>query len=226
MTRNKTGFPFFIVLLSALLFNSIMLHGQSQPARAFEEKGVELVKKASEKLRSFGSVKIDFTYEMNNTNLDIRETMSGTLVSKGDKYHMKVGSNLFISDGTTMWSYLDDLDEVHISLVENSEGAITPTSILEEFDAQFRATFIRQEQTQGKTVDIIDLVPTTPQVFFKYRLAIDARNHLMVYAIAQDRQGGTYTYTINKLEQNPGVSDSMFIFPLSAYPGVEIIDLR
>lgn len=199
---------------------------QDQPPRAFEEKGSELLRKASEKLRAFSTVKIEFSYIMENPNQDIREEMTGTLVSKGDKYNMSVGGNVFISDGTTVWAYMEDLDEVHINLVENSDGALTPTSILEEFDSQYKATFIRQEQQQGQLVDIIDLVPNAPQVFFKYRVALDARTNNMVSATAHDRHGGTYTYTINKFETNTPVADSQFSFSESAYPDVEVIDLR
>lgn len=215
-----------IVLWTMSLTNAQAAPHQDQPPRAFEEKGTGLLKKASEKLRSFNTVKIAFSYVMENPNQDIREEMSGTLVSKGEKYHMSVGSNVFISDGTTVWAYMEDLDEVHVNLVENSDGALTPTSILEEFDTQFKATFIRQEQQQGKLVDIIDLVPHAPQVFFKYRVALNARDNTMVHATAYDRHGGSYTYTINKFETNTPVADTLFTFSESEYPDVDVIDLR
>lgn len=222
---NKTKLlSVFITLLA--IFPAVVISGQSQPSRAFEEKGQEILHQASEKLRSFNTVRIEFSYVMENSNQHIHEVMEGILVSKGEKYHMQVGENVFISDGTTVWAYMEDLDEVHINLVENTDGSMTPTAILEEFDTQFKATFIRQEQHNGKFVDIIDLAPNTPQVFFKYRLAIDARERLMVYAIAYDRHGGTYTYNINRFETNRPVSDNLFTFSVTDFPGVEVIDLR
>ena len=224
MNRKKSH----IVYLTMIIFSICPLFAtaQLQAPRVYEEKGQMLVERASEKLKSFQTVQLSFVYVMENPNQGMLETMEGTLISKGEKYHMQVGDNLFVSDGTTLWAYLDDLDEVHISLVEDTEGAITPTSILEEFGTQYKATFIRQETHKGQLVDMIDLVPNTPQAFFKYRLALDASDSMMVYAIAYDRHGGTYTYTISTIEVNKPVADTVFSFSESAFPGVDVIDLR
>jgi outer membrane lipoprotein carrier protein len=226
MTFKTTYKTLLFLCMVTLHAASLFANQQSQPSRAYEEKGAQLMKNASEKLKSLSSLKIDFTYVMENSTIDIHEKMEGSLVSKGDKYRMHVGDNLFISDGETVWSYMEDIDEVHINHVENTEGALTPTSLLEEFDTQFRSTFIRQEQHLGRLVDIIDLIPHNAQVFFKYRVAIDSNTNMMAYAIAYDRHGGTYTYTVNRYENNLPIPDSNFSFSPSTYPGVEIIDLR
>ncbi len=225
--KFKTTYKTLIFLCMTIMHAaSLFANHQSQPSRVYEEKGAQLMKSASEKLKSLSSLKIDFTYVMENSTMDIHEKMEGSLVSRGDKYRMHVGDNLFISDGETVWSYMEDIDEVHINLVENTEGALTPTSLLEEFDTQFRSTFIRQEHHGGRLVDIIDLIPHNAQVFFKYRIAIDPGTNMMSYAIAYDRHGGTYTYTINRVEINIPIPDSNFSFSAANYPGVEIIDLR
>lgn len=192
----------------------------------YEIKGTELVNKASEKIRSYSALKIEFTYEMLNNEMDIDESMSGILFSAGDKYHMEVGGNLFISDGESIWNYIDDMEEVQISNAEDVEGEMNPTSILDDFEEHFRATFIRQDAHNGKRVDIIDLVPNTPQSFFKYRLALDARTNMVVYSAAYDRHGGTFTYFIDKIEENPQIPAGLFSFDESKYPGVFVNDLR
>lgn len=197
-----------------------------QQTRVYEERGAQLLKTASEKLKALKSVKITFTYEMANERQDIEEIMEGVLFSQGNKYNMKVGDNQFISDGTNVWSYMEEIGEVQVNLVENTDGALTPTSILEEFDQQYKSTFIRQESHLGRQVDIVDLVPNQPQTFFKYRLALDARTNMMVYAIAYDRHGGTYTYSIKSLESNISIPPATFSFIPGNFPGIEVIDLR
>jgi outer membrane lipoprotein carrier protein len=225
--KFKTTYNILIFLCMTIFHAAyVIADQQSQPSRIYEEKGDQLMKSASEKLRSFTSLKIVFTYVMENSNMDIDEKMEGILYSKGDKYRMQVGSNLFISDGETIWSYMEDIDEVHINLVENTELALTPTSLLEEFDTQYRSTFIRQEQHSGRLVDIIDLIPNNSQVFFKYRIAIDSGTKMMAYAIAYDRHGGTYTYTIDSYETNPSIPNATFSFSPANFPGIEVIDLR
>lgn len=213
----------FAGILSVLFLVSAM--AQSEQDRAAESKGTALMKQAGEKLRSYRSMKVQFTYELGQAE-QVVESMKGELVSQDDKYHMEVDGNLFISDGINTWSYLEEMDEVYVNLLEHNEGGLTPTSILNNFESQFRAKHIRQETYQGKRVEIIDLVPKTPQAFYKFRVALDASTNLLVYTTAYDREGGSYTYRIDRFEANPTVAGGIFSFNTSAFPDVEVIDLR
>ncbi len=215
-------------LLIALFFVGIQLAAtQDSPETAYEQKATELLQKAAAKIKAYDSMEIDFSYVMENTEMDITERMSGKIFSKGDKYRMILGENVFISDGTTAWNYIDDLYEIQINHIENTEGGLTPTALIEDFETEYRGKFIKQENHEGKSVDIIDLVPQTPQSFFKYRLALDANDHSIVYTIAYDRHGGTYTYNIENLKPNTSIPDSRFVFNRSDFPeNAEVIDLR
>ncbi len=224
MTNTLKVITITILSLGAASFAAVA--PQNNAPRVYEEKGKELMKQAREKLKSYNTLKVDFSYVMENANQDIYEKMEGILYSQGESYRMQVGDNLFISDGVNVWAYMEEIDEVHITLAEDTDGALTPTSLLEEFESQFRATFIRQEQHAGKLVDIIDLIPNDPHTFFKYRIAIDARTKMPAYATAYDRHGGTYTYSINKYEPNISIPSGTFAFSPENHPGIEIIDLR
>jgi outer membrane lipoprotein carrier protein len=214
------------ISLTFLLLFSVSLFAQSQEDRAAEAKGEQLLKEASQHIKSFRALKIQFTYEMENSGQNVKETMKGELLSQGDRYNMSLSGNLFISDGTNTWSYLEEMNEVYVNLLENTEGGLTPTSILNEFETQFKAKHIRQETHKGKRVEVIDLVPTTPQAFYKYRVALDAASKMLVYTIAYDREGGTYTYNMDRVETNPTIPAGQFTFTASRFPGVEVIDLR
>jgi len=215
-----------ISIIFLLVFFVSSLTAQSQQDRLAEQKGQQLLKEASQHIKSFGTLKIHFTYEMENASQNVKEVMKGEVISQGDRYRMNLDGNLFVSDGKNTWSYIEEMNEVYINLLENSEGGLTPTSILNEFETQFRAKHIKQETHNGKRVEIIDLVPTTPQAFYKYRVAIDATSKMLVNTIAYDREGGIYTYTLDRVETNPTVSANQFTFNAASFPGIEIIDLR
>lgn len=216
-----------IIMMALAVLGLQMVGAQTTQETAYEQKANELLSKASALIKAYTSMEIEFSYVMENQEMDITERMSGTIYSKGDKYRMILGDNVFISDGETAWNYIDDLYEIHINSVENTEGGITPTALIEDFENEYRGKFIKQENHKGQTVDIIDLVPITPQSFFKYRLALDANDHSIVYTIAYDRHGGTYTYNIDTLKPNAGISDSRFVFNRSDFPeAVDVIDLR
>lgn len=200
---------------------------QQTPATPYEIKATELLRKASNKIKEFQTMEARFTYLMENEYMDISESMNGRLWAQGDKYHMVIGNNVFISDGETVWNYIDELLEIHISYVENTEGGLTPTSLIENFEDEYRGKFIRQENHEGQMVDIIDLVPVTPQSFFKYRLALNARDQMLVYNIAYDRHGGTYTFSIDELKVNHPIQAQKFVFNAEDFPAdVDVIDLR
>ncbi len=215
------------IMMALVVMGLQMAVAQTNHETAYEQKANELLSKASGVIKAYTSMEIEFSYVMENTQMDITERMSGKIYSKGDKYRMILGDNIFISDGKTVWNYIDDLYEIHINSIENTEGGLTPTALIEDFENEYRGKFIRQENHKGRMVDIIDLVPITPQSFFKYRLALDARDHSIVYTIAYDRHGGTYTYNIDALKPNVSISDSMFVFNRSDFPeAADVIDLR
>jgi len=218
----KKNFSFAFLTLFSLSF----AFAQTQQDLAAEVKGEQLLRETSQQIKSYRSLKIQFTYEMENSQLNVKESMKGELLSQGDSYHMLVDGNLFISDGVNTWSYLEEMNEVYLNLLENSEGGLTPTSIIDEFETQFRARYIRQETHKGKKVEIIDLIPLTPQAFYKYRVALDTTGKMLVYTIAYDREGGTYTYNIDRVETNASIPAGQFTFNASRFPGVEVIDLR
>lgn len=199
---------------------------QTPAERQAETVGQEMLRATREHLKSFQTLRIHFTYQMENTSQNLSETFQGELLLQGDRYNMKLGENLFISNGEITWSYLAELNEVYINRVENNEDAITPTALLNDFENRFRARHMRRETHGGRPVEIIDLLPRTPQAFHKYRVAIDPTNHMLVYTIAFDREGGTFRHTIDRFEPNPRLPANAFTFDNKRFPGLEVIDLR
>lgn len=215
------------ILPITALFFTVTLFAQTAHQPHAEQMATDLLTKASNKLKSFRTMEVDFTYTMENTSMDIVETMSGKVYSKGDKYRMTLGDNIFISDGEIVWNYIDDMYEIQINYVENMEGGLTPTALLDNFGDEYDGRYVRQESFNGKTVDIIDVVPNTPQSFFKYRIALNASDQMLVFTTAYDRHGGTYTYTLDNTRFNHEISDSLFEYNRSDFPeDADVIDLR
>ncbi len=211
-------------LITATFFFCLTMAAAQTPA---EQKAGELLKKASDKIKAFNTMEVDFNYIMENPHADIKESMSGKIYSKGDKYRMTVGDNIFLSDGETVWNYIDDIYEIHINTIENTEGGLSPTALLSDFENDYKSKFIKQETHNGKLVDIIDLIPVEPQSFFKYRMALDAQDQMLVYTTAYDRHDGTYTYTIEKLVPNKEIPESQFEYSQDDFPkDAEVVDMR
>lgn len=208
-------------------FGLLSLNAQSNGDQVrYEKKAKDILAQASSKIKSYTSIKIDFTYEMENKEQKINESMQGSLISKGEKFNMEIGGQRFISDGTTLWTYMKEMNEVQINLVANSEEDLNPTALISSFETDYRCKWIKNESYQGKQLDIIDMVPNESKAFFKIRIAVDSQSKQLVYSTAYDRNGGTYTYRIKKFLSNVAVNEADFSFDPKKHAGIEIIDLR
>ena len=215
----------FLILMALCI--SVCLTAQTQERIIYyEEIGEELIGKASEKIQSYESLVINFSYITEDTSEDQQDAASGVIYLKGDKYNIAIDDHEYISDGTTVWVYMKDVREIHINDAENIEQSMNPVYMLNDFQEHYRAKLIRQETVLDKIVNLVDVIPTKPHAFFKYRVAILDSDHMLSYIKAYDRHGGTYKIKLNEIEKNTDIPDEKFQFDVSEYTDMDIIDLR
>ncbi len=214
----------FLHILLIITISPIAL--ADDPPRIYEEKAAEMLRDVSEIIKSHDAIHLEFRFSQTDSPMSANGEMDGFLYASGEKYYFRYGDMHFISDGHTAWSYLEDVNEVHISLREDTEGAITPLSIIENFEEEFRPLWINQVVHEGTAFQIIDLVSKEPHTFFKYRIAVNKENGNLMYVTAYDRQGGTYTYSITETTIDPEVPDDLFIFDPADHHDIEVVDLR
>ncbi len=193
----------------------------------YEKKAIEILTKTSNAIKSHEALYMEFEYISSSSSIDFFDDVNGFIYMSGEKYYIKLGDMHFISDGVLAWTYLEDVNEVHISYLEDTEGVMSPLSLLHNFEEEFSALWLRQETYEdGELLEIIDLVPVEHHPFQKYRLAISSQDHHVVYTIAYDAHGGTYTYLIIDTLINPEIQDGLFSFNPHDHPDIEIVDLR
>lgn len=215
-----------LFIVSFAVFSNSSYQDTDTPGR-YEQRALDILENSRVLFNSFDTFHAEFEYASSAGGFSQRLNDGGSLYTKGSKYYMKLDGNIFVSDGSTVWSFVEEINEVHISTVYDSEGIITPTSLLDNYQDAFQPLWIRQELHRGKDVHVIDLVPEDPHTpFSKYRIAIEADNGMIAYVVAYDRQGGTYTYTITETTINPDLPEAVFAFNPDEYPGIEVIDLR
>ncbi len=209
-----------------LAFLAMPFFAAGQPER-YEEKANEILSEASEAIKAHDAMKMTFIYTMISEQHGEQEQQKGYILTSGDKYYLNLGNHHFISDGETVWSFFEDVKEVHISLAEYTDDAISPASILENFKDDYTSKWIRLEPYGDKMKHIVDMVPRQPQAFFKFRLAILEETKEVVYTEAYDRQGVIYRYDIETIDTSPDIAENTFVFEADDYPEeLEIIDLR
>jgi outer membrane lipoprotein carrier protein len=150
----------------------------------------------SAKMKSYTTMKIVFTYSMINTKTNVNETKTGTIQVKGSKYHLEIGGQTVFCNGTTVWTYLKDENEVNINNVSTTEDAMNPTTILNNYSLNFKPKFIKEVVEGGKQIVVIDLTPLKGKSYYKVRLNIDKTLQQISSTIVYDKNGTEYTYKV------------------------------
>lgn len=193
-----------------------------------DAKAKSILAEVSRKFRSYDVVKADFIYSYTNQQANTKESQSGTLYvkSKLNKFKVVLPSQELISDGKSQWTYLKDDKEVQVSEIDNSADALNPAKIFTIYEKGFKYVFTGESKVGTQVFQNIELAPLTTRSFSKIKLSIHKQNKQIASFMIYDKNGNIYTYTVKGFTPNVKVSDAIFTFNASKYPGVEVVDLR
>ena len=186
----------------------------------------DLLKRVIDKTRSHENIRVDFGYQMINEKAGIDELKKGTLYLKGDAYKLSVESQIVLSDGKTVWTYLDDSNEVMVSDAELGEDAMTPSTLLTSYYKEYKASFVNDKANTAKDLKTIELKPTTAKKFTKIQIGVDEKKIQLVNLAVFDNGGNKFVYDLSKMTTNIVLAQDFFTFKKADYPGVEVVDMR
>ena len=213
-----------LVLVVAAFMMSTNLMAQQDP------KAKEILDKLSQTTKSYKTIRIEFSFTLENKKNNVDQTNEGVVTLKGKSYrlHMPVFSMEIFCDGTTVWSYLTDAKECNISgAEEDKDGSLNPANIFTIYEKGFNFTYVGEENLTGKTVQVVDLFPVDKsKEFVKVRLYVDKAKSQIVKAQTFNKDGNTYILVLKTMKTNVELKDDYFKFDKTKYPGVEINDMR
>jgi outer membrane lipoprotein-sorting protein len=212
--------PIKTTLILTVIFSSQLIFAQAKKSPE------EILKEVSEKTKSYSTIKVAFTYNMDNPSAKVHESESGTLLVKGDKYRLDIAGQVVMCDAVNSWTYLPESNEVQINSVEEDEDVITPTKLLTSYSEDYKSKLAGEATRNGKTHYVIELKPNTVKSITGVELQIDKELMRIMRIALQDKSGNTFTYIVDKFETNVPAKDSDFTFNPGVYPGVEVIDMR
>jgi outer membrane lipoprotein carrier protein len=186
----------------------------------------DLLKKVIDKTRSYENIRFDFTYKMLNEKAGIDESQKGILHISGEAYKITMQGQVVVSDGKTIWTYIEDSKEVMISNAEDGEEAMTPSSLLTSYYKDFKASFINDKQNTSKGLKTIELKPSTGKKFSKIHLGINESKQQLVNLSIYDNGGNIFVYDLSKMSNNNVLAKDFFSFNIKDYPGIEVVDMR
>ena len=139
------------------------------------------------------------------------------------KHGNEFGICKIFCDGTSIWIYQQETNEVTINSVEDSQNEILNISkFISEANSKFRPKLIREEKGDY----IIDLIPKTKSEFSKVRLKTNIKTNRISSIEVNYRSSKSYTYNITTYKTKVPLKESDFVFNKKNYPTANVVDLR
>lgn len=171
------------------------------------------------------------TFQLIIESGDFKEVQKGSLAQSKDKYHININNQLVISDGTTIWFFLKNRNEVQITNNSDSDDnwMLNPANLLKVYEQQdkFIYAIVGEGNVGGQRATLIEFKPTDRNAeFSKIRIAIGQQNNNLVNVIVFGKDGIRYNLEFTEIGPLLSPGDYPFTFNVADYPGVHVEDLR
>ena len=202
-------------LLSFIFLNEYFLFSQD------DKKALDMLNSMSDNYKKMKGFTSSFTYSMKNLTEDITDSFSGKISVRDDKYVLYIEGQKIINDSKTVWTYLEDLNEVTISDFDASEQDISINNVFEVYKEGYKHKFI--DKVNG--INNVEIYPDDEsKSYFKISFAILENNLLSSFTV-YDKSNSIFIYTIDDFMEED-LDNSLFFFDLEKYPDIEVIDFR
>ncbi|HEX8546864.1 MAG TPA: outer membrane lipoprotein carrier protein LolA [Cytophagaceae bacterium] len=193
----------------------------------YDPKALAILDAMSKKYKSIPSFKAKFVYSLESPASGVNESSEGEIIVKGGKFILKLSGQEIINNGTTVWTYLKEANEVNISDYTPDDDDITPTKIYTMYKKGYKYTFLEERMDAGKPVEVVDLIPEDKKnQLFKVRLEINKKDKTIKGWKVFEKNGNRYNYSVKNFSPDFKAEDNIFTFDKTKYKGVEVIDLR
>ncbi len=207
-------------MAAVLLLSFISIQAQSK------KKAEALLENVINKIASYQNFEAELSYTMVNTEMNIDEKKTGKIYVSGDKYRIEMPGQIIISDGKTLWTYLEDSQEVMVSNLEDNDESISPTTILTSYNKDYDARFDKDATYKNSNLKQIILKPSKGKNFEKMSVLVNSKNMTLENFSVYDQNGNVFTYHIVDLKPNVKLPEDTFTFDTKKYPDVEVVDMR
>lgn len=189
----------------------------------------KILDEVSAKFKTYKAVQAAFALKNEDSKGKVLDNKKGTVSMKGSKYRVSLaGGTEIFCDGSNIWTYDKSANEVTITKLDGSGSMITPQKLFTNFyDKDFLYKLNGEKKEAGKTLVEIEMTPVDKtKAFHKVFLLIDKSSKSIYSTRILDKSGTKISYTVSSLNGKAPLTDAMFAFDKSKYPGVEEVDLR
>jgi outer membrane lipoprotein carrier protein len=216
------------LLLPGLL--SLVLTSWSQENQITQDPAArEILDKVSAKTKSMKSIQADFELVIEDRKEKTKNTSSGNLVIKQNKYKINSEGSTIYYNGTTMWTYMVKNNEVTITEPDNKSGDFmsNPAVFFTSYNRDFKYRYVRETTVNGSRCHEIDLFPKNlDQPYSRIKIFIGVKSELPEIISSIGKDGVDYTITLKNIVLDSEITDATFTFDPAKFKKVEVVDMR
>ena len=186
-----------------------------------DKKALELLDEMSDNYKKMKGFTSSFTYSMNNLIEDIKDSFEGKISVRDEKYILFIEGQKIINDSKTVWTYIEELNEVTISEFDPSEQEISLNNIFEIYKEGFTYKYLGIKED----FSMVEIYPEDEdKSYYKILFKINSYNLLESFTV-YDNSNSLYIYSINDFVEEE-LDAVLFSFDIENYPDIEVIDFR
>jgi outer membrane lipoprotein carrier protein len=215
--------------VTRVLLAALALATAAGPAPAQDAKAI--VSRAASMYRSLTALRADFEQSIENPMIGDSDS-KGVLVQSGQaKLSMRFTDppgEAVVMDGTWVWVYTPSTTPGQVIRIPLPSGGPVYgynliAWLLDRPAERYSNTYLRADTLDGRAMDVIEMVPTVPDMpFTKATVWLDRRDALPRRIEIEETSGQRRTLTLHNLRLNPPVPGKTFTFEVPA--GVRVID--
>lgn len=208
-------------LVIFLIFTIISTSSYSQN----DESALKVLDKFSSETLSSPSVSFDFRLITEDIIEDVNDTITGSILLKDNSYVLSMPDNIVWFNGTTSWSYLPNEKEVTITQPDPNDMSFMnkPSLIFTAYKKDYKYRMI----DESGSAYIIDLYPIdTKSDLIRLRLSIAKKNYQLNIFEYKQKDGFSAIILTDNYNLTKNVNTTSFVFDVSKYKDVDVIDMR
>lgn len=207
-----------LLLIGVLLLANYTTEAQNKEAK-------RMLDAISEKYDGYSSIDIHFDLLISYPQRP-DQNQSARIVQQGNKFLFTSEDQDIYGDGTDVWLYLKDRDEVQLNNYDDDDelGLMTPRDLLKQYKSdQFEYDLVNKTDESL----FIEFKPLSrDSEYSKYRVEINKKDKDFEKVEAFGKDGSRIIVSLAKMSTNNTYSNDFFTFDKTAHPGVYIEDLR
>jgi outer membrane lipoprotein carrier protein len=181
------------------------------------------------KTKSMRSIQADFELVIEDRKEKKKNSSTGNLVMKQNKYKLTGDGSVVFFNGTIMYTYLSANNEVTITEPDDQAGDFmsSPTTFFSNYNRDFKYRYVRETTINGSRCHEIDLFPKNlNQPYSRIKVIIGVTSDLPEIITSVGKDGIDYTVYLRNVVLDRDIADATFTFDPAKYKKVEIVDMR